>query len=58
MASFVPVTYVFIVGIVLELVAEYRRYSNDKKFNHYMVKVIHKSSDGSIKEDEVRAQDL
>ena len=55
LASFIPVAYVFIVGIILEGVAEYRRNANDKKFNHYKVNIVNRNNDGSLKEKEIKA---
>ena len=35
LATVVPLIYVFILGMVKEMVADYKRYQNDLKVNHY-----------------------
>jgi len=46
LASFIPVGWVIIMGMVFELVSDLRRYSSDKETNNYEVERAVKSGSG------------
>jgi len=52
------VAYVFIIGIILEGVADLRRRANDNKFNHYKITVVNRGAGNELMEKEVNAEDL
>jgi magnesium-transporting ATPase (P-type) len=49
---------VFIIGIILEGVADLRRRANDNKFNHHKINIVHKNESNTFIEKEIKAEEL